>query len=74
VEQIGRFLVVAGLVVAVLGALMWSGAFRNLPFGRLPGDLSYRKDGFSVFVPLGSMLVISLVLTLISWLANALKR
>lgn len=73
-EHLGRGLVLAGLAIALVGGLLWSGWFRYLPFGRLPGDISYRRDGFSLFVPLGSMLLVSLVLTLGSWLVASWRR
>jgi hypothetical protein len=45
-----------------VGTLVWLGAFRW--FGRLPGDIRIERPGVTVFIPLGSMLVISVLLSL----------
>ena len=57
----GIVLVVAGLALVVLGMAVAAGGFGW--FGRLPGDLRFGSDNVRVFVPLGSMLLLSLVLT-----------
>ena len=58
----GAILIVAGLVLAGVGTLVWLGAFRW--FGRLPGDIRIERPGVTVFLPLASMLVISVLLSL----------
>ena len=63
---LGRFLVLAGLVIAGIGLLMTWG----LPIGRLPGDFSYCKGNFGFYFPLATSIVISIVLTLLLWLFN----
>jgi hypothetical protein len=60
--ELGRFLVVIGIVLAVIGGLAMAGI--RLPFGRLPGDIAITGDRGGLFIPLGTMLVISVVLTL----------
>jgi len=64
-EQLGRTLLVMGGVLAVLGVLFMLGP--RLPFriGRLPLDFHYRRDNFSFYFPLGTSILISVVLTLI---------
>jgi len=57
----GRLLVVAGLVIAGVGALVWLG----FPLGRLPGDIVYRRGGVTVYVPLATSILLSVVLTLV---------
>ena len=60
----GNWLVVAGLVLVVLGALLKVGALGWL--GNLPGDINIKRDGLRVFVPLTSMLVVSVLLSLLA--------
>jgi hypothetical protein len=60
---IGRSLLVVGLVLAGIGLLLMSGT--GLPLGRLPGDIRFQRDGVTVFIPLGTMLLVSVVLSLI---------
>ena len=64
-EQLGRALLVMGGVLALLGVLFMLGP--RLPFrlGRLPLDFHYRRDNFSFYFPLGTSILISVVLTLI---------
>ena len=59
----GTILVLVGLAIALVGVLVWLGAFSW--FGRLPGDIDYRGEDSRVFIPITSMIVISIVLTLI---------
>ena len=63
----GKVLVVVGLVVAAVGALLWSG-FGKGWLGRLPGDINYSKGNFSFHFPLVTCLIISAILTLLLWL------
>lgn len=61
--QVGRLLLVAGILIAVLGVVLL--VFGRLPFGRLPGDISGSHGGFSFHLLLGTSLVLSVVLTVI---------
>ncbi len=60
-SQLARLLVLAGVALAGLGALLW--VLTGLGVGRLPGDLSFGRGNVRVFVPLGTMLLLSIVLT-----------
>jgi hypothetical protein len=60
---VGPLLVVAGLAVVGFGLLVWAGGLGW--FGRLPGDLRLEGGRSRVFVPVTSMLVVSLVLTVV---------
>ena len=68
-SSLGAFLVVAGLVLVLVGLLLWSGAFSW--FGRLPGDIRIEKPNLRVYFPITSMLILSIVLSL---LAGILRR
>ena len=60
-----RFLIVVG-VVLVLAGLLWPWLSR-LPWGRLPGDISIEREGFSFHFPLMTSLIVSIVLSLLVW-------
>jgi hypothetical protein len=64
-DNIGRFLMIGGIVLFIVGGLVFSGSKFGLPFGRLPGDIRIERDGFSFYFPLGSSILISIVLTII---------
>ena len=64
-ENIGRFLMVGGVLLFVVGGLVFLAAKFGLPFGRLPGDIRIERDGFSFYFPLASSILISVMLTVI---------
>jgi len=69
-EQLGRMLLVMGGVLAVVGLLLMLGP--KLPFriGRLPLDFHYQRDNFRFYFPLGTSILLSLLLTLVFSLLN----
>jgi hypothetical protein len=66
VNDLGKFLVIAGIATALLGVLLWSG-FGKSWFGRLPGDIHYSKGDFNFYFPIVTCLVVSTILTLVLW-------
>ncbi len=68
---VGKWLVVAGVGIALVGGGLWLMGHWGLPLGRLPGDIRIERPGFTFYFPLTSSLVVSLVLTL---LVNLLAR
>jgi hypothetical protein len=72
--EIGKALLGLGLLLVVIGAaLLIAGRF-GLPLGRLPGDIAYRGKSVSVFIPLGTSILISVVLSVILYLISASRR
>jgi uncharacterized membrane protein YidH (DUF202 family) len=67
---IGQFVVIGGLCLIVVGILIYSGGLNW--FGRLPGDIRYQSDRVQVYIPIVSMLVISLALSIIFYLIRKL--
>jgi hypothetical protein len=67
VNELGKLLVVIGLVIAVVGALLWAGVGKGW-MGRLPGDIHYTRNNFTFHFPLVTCLLLSLLLSLILWL------
>ena len=65
--ELGKFLVIAGLILAAVGALLWSGLGKGW-LGRLPGDIHYNKGNFSFYFPIVTCLLFSALLTFILWL------
>ena len=57
----GRFLIVLGIVLVVVGLLVNFG----VPIGRLPGDITYRRGNFSFYFPLTTSIIASILLTLL---------
>jgi hypothetical protein len=69
VQQLGKGLIVIGVLVAIAGVVLIVGS--KLGIGRLPGDISIERKGFSFHFPIVTSIVVSLVLTV---LANLLLR
>ena len=69
----GRLLILLGVVLIVAGALLLPGG--RIPWlGRLPGDLHVKRGNLELHVPLGTSLLLSLVLTGLLWLIGKLWR
>ncbi len=72
-ETLGKILLVSGAAVMILGAvLMLFGRF-PLP-GKLPGDIIIKKQEFSFYFPLGTSILLSLLLSSVFFLINYLKK
>ena len=66
-NDLGKFLVIIGLLIAAAGAMLWSG-FGKGWLGHLPGDIRYTRGNFSFYFPIVTCVLVSLLLTLIFWL------
>ncbi len=62
---LAKTLMIFGLVLFCAGALLFAASKLGLPFGKLPGDIAWQGKSVKVFVPITSMIVASVVLTLI---------
>ncbi|MEK6279761.1 MAG: DUF2905 domain-containing protein [Acidobacteriota bacterium] len=62
----GLWVIVGGICLIVIGLLILSGGFNW--FGKLPGDIRYESDRVGVYIPIVSMLLVSLALSLIFYL------
>jgi len=66
-SDLGRLLIVIGVILVIVGAVFLLAP--KIPWlGRLPGDISYRRGNFSVYFPLGTCILISIILTLVMYL------
>ena len=63
---IGLLIVFGGICLVVIGLLVSSGVFNW--FGRLPGDIRYEGENTRVYIPIVSMLIISIALSLLLYL------
>ena len=72
VQEIGRMLLIAAAVLAVAGALFLVAG--RLGLGRLPGDLVFRGRHVTVYLPIVTSILLSLLLTGILWLLTGRKH
>jgi DUF2905 family protein len=68
-DGMGRLLIIGGVILAAVGVVIVLAP--TIPFlGRLPGDIRIDNDNVKVFIPLGTMLLVSLILTIVLNLVN----
>jgi len=72
--DLGKLLVFAGVLIAFVGLLLILFGRTNLPLGRLPGDLVYRGKNTTVYFPVITSILLSVILTLVLWVVGRLKR
>ena len=66
-SSLGKLLIIVGAVIVIVGVVLAFGA--KIPWlGRLPGDFSHKGKNFTFYFPLGTSILLSVVLTLILWL------
>ncbi|HVA16232.1 MAG TPA: DUF2905 domain-containing protein [Candidatus Dormibacteraeota bacterium] len=73
-RELGKGLLILGLVIAVVGATLLDAG--KLPFriGRLPGDISYHGRHATFYFPIVTCIVISIVLTLLFWVFGSFRK
>ena len=73
-NELGKALLGLGLLLAVIGAVLLLAGRFGLPLGRLPGDMAYRGKHVSVYFPLGTSILISIVLSVLFYIFSHLRR
>jgi hypothetical protein len=63
IDPVGRLLIIGGIVLAGLGLLIVVAP--NLGLGRLPGDIHIDRGNVQIFIPFGTMILVSVVLTIL---------
>jgi hypothetical protein len=71
-QQIGKFLIFAGIVIIVLGVMII--LFGKIGLFRLPGDLEFGSRNWKIYIPIVSSIVLSIILSLILWLINHFRH
>lgn len=72
--DLGKFLVLVGGIVILAGLLLVLFGKTNLPLGRLPGDFLYRGKNTTFYFPLGTSLLLSVVLSLLLYFISRFRR
>ena len=74
VTQVGKAFLGVGLLLVLIGAMLLLAGRLGFPLGRLPGDFSYRGKHVSVFFPLGTSILISVLLSILLYLITRFRR
>lgn len=70
-SQTGKYIVFAGIIIVMIGVVVYFFHDKLQWFGRLPGDIRVERENFKFFFPVTTMILISLLLTLVM---NIIKR
>ncbi len=73
-NELGKILIFLGVLLAVFGVLLVFGGRLHLPIGRLPGDIVYRGKNTTVYFPIVTSILISLVLSVVLYLIGRFNR
>lgn len=73
-NELGKILIVLGVIAVVAGVMLIVLGRFNVPLGRLPGDIFYRGKNSTVYFPLATSLLLSLVLTILLYVIGRWRR
>jgi len=74
VGDLGKFLVLLGGIVVIVGLALILLGRTNLPIGRLPGDIVYRGKNTTFYFPLATSIVVSVVLSVLLYVIGRLRK
>jgi hypothetical protein len=72
--QLGRMLIIFGVVLVVAGCGLVLIGKTNVPLGRLPGDIVYRGKNSTVYFPLATSILLSVVISIVLYVVGSIRR
>ena len=73
-ENIGKIIAAVGVLLVLVGLAIWLLGDKLGWFGRLPGDIRFQTENFTCFVPITSMIIISIVLSILLTIISRVLR
>jgi hypothetical protein len=73
-ESLGKVITGLGIVLLVVGLVIWLAADKLSWFGQLPGDIRIERPGLRFYAPITTMLLLSVALSLVLWLLGKFFR
>ena len=70
-QLIGKYLIIAGIIMVITGVLLYFFSSQFHWFGRLPGDIRVERENFKFYFPVTSMILVSIIITI---LINLIRR
>ncbi len=64
-ENIGRYLIIGGVILILVGGGFYLAAKFGIPLGKLPGDINIKNGNFTFYFPLATSILVSVVLTIL---------
>ncbi|MBD1395555.1 DUF2905 domain-containing protein [Pontibacter sp. JH31] len=71
-QPIGKYIMIAGIAIVVIGLVVWLAGDKLDWFGNLPGDIRVEHKNFRFYMPITSMILISVLLSLLLWVFRRL--
>ncbi len=75
--EVGKLLVTLGLMITIVGLVLWLASDKLVGFawfGHLPGDIRIERPGLSFYMPIATMLLLSLLVSALTWVARLLLQ
>jgi hypothetical protein len=72
-EKLGKTVIVIGLLVVVAGIILWLFGDKLRFLGRLPGDIRYESGNTRVYIPIATMILVSVLLSVILWVVQKFR-
>jgi magnesium-transporting ATPase (P-type) len=73
-QQIGKYIIVTGIIILIIGLVLYFAGNKLQWFGNLPGDIKIKRENFRLYAPITSMILISAVLSFILWIISKIKQ
>jgi uncharacterized membrane protein YsdA (DUF1294 family) len=67
-QNAGKLIVIIGVILVIVGLILWLFGSKFGWFGNLPGDIKIKKENFSFYFPITTMILISIIVSIIIWL------
>ena len=67
-QNLGKYLIFGGILLTVVGVFLYFFGSKFSWFGKLPGDIAIKKENFSFYIPITSMLLVSLAISGVLWI------
>jgi hypothetical protein len=72
-ERLGKLIILMGLLVVAAGLIIWLAGDKFRWLGHLPGDINIERGNTRIFIPITTMILVSILLSLIMWLINKFR-
>lgn len=73
-ERIGKMIMLIGGLILIAGLIIWLLGDKLRFLGHLPGDISIERENYRIYIPVTTMILVSIVLTLVSWIIQRFLR
>ncbi|MFO7827607.1 MAG: DUF2905 domain-containing protein [Bacteroidales bacterium] len=72
-QQFGKVIIIIGIFLIIAGVIIYFFSDKLQWFGNLPGDIKIKKEHFSFYAPITSMILISLIISFIIWIIGKIR-